>query len=157
MMPDLGSPQDWTNLATELEGTKVLEKPRVSKKTMTKALRMQALAMKCMLEKFDQLSTDMLELQRDNKKMKSEMELLEERTAELEQHQAEAQARLDAVAKEVHSQALDIQHCQTFEPRIDTLESQAQNLERDFRIECASTSEYKLTVRRMIDVGYDMD
>ncbi|KDO34931.1 hypothetical protein SPRG_00993 [Saprolegnia parasitica CBS 223.65] len=51
----LGSPEIWHNLSEELQGVKILEHPRVQKKVLVKAIRMQTLAMRCMSGEFDRL------------------------------------------------------------------------------------------------------
>ncbi|RLN50156.1 hypothetical protein BBJ29_005267 [Phytophthora kernoviae] len=61
----LGSPEIWQKLGQELEGKTQLEQPRVSKKVLVKALRMQTDAMRYMVDEFDRLRDKMAEMERE--------------------------------------------------------------------------------------------
>lgn len=63
----LGSPELWQRLSLELAGKTVLETPHVSKKTLLKAVRMQADAMRYMVDEFDRLRDKMGEMERESK------------------------------------------------------------------------------------------
>ncbi|GMF44624.1 unnamed protein product [Phytophthora fragariaefolia] len=61
----LGTPDLWQKLGQELEGKTQLEQPRVSKKVLVKALRMQTEAMRYMVDEFDRLRDKMAEMERE--------------------------------------------------------------------------------------------
>jgi len=70
----LGTPELWQRLSLELDGKTQLEKPRVSKKVLVKALRMQTDAMKFLVDEFDRLRDKMGELERENKSTQKHVE-----------------------------------------------------------------------------------
>lgn len=61
----LGTPELWQKLGQELEGKTQLEQPRVSKKVLVKALRMQTETMRYMVDEFDRLRDKMAEMERE--------------------------------------------------------------------------------------------
>ncbi|RHY29830.1 hypothetical protein DYB32_004825 [Aphanomyces invadans] len=111
MFNGLGTPELWHNLSEELQGVKVLEHPRVQKKVLVKAIRMQTMALRCMAGEFDQLR-DRLEAvekeaihgQKQLEKVNTKVLALEaaldgakKRVVELEADIAKEAKRIDAV------------------------------------------------------------
>lgn len=70
----LGTPELWQRLSLELDGKTQLEKPRVSKKVLVKALRIQTDAMKFLVDEFDRLRDKMGELERESKSTQKHVE-----------------------------------------------------------------------------------
>ncbi|KAH9081188.1 hypothetical protein Ae201684P_012160 [Aphanomyces euteiches] len=70
----LGTPELWHNLSEELQGVKILEHPRVQKKVLVKAIRMQTIAMRCMAGEFDQLRDRIEAVEKEAKHSQKQLE-----------------------------------------------------------------------------------
>lgn len=123
----LGTPDVWMKLGQELEGKTHLEQPRVSKKVLVKALRMQTAAMRYMVDEFDRLRDKMAEMElearntakhveRVNSKLitvQGQVEDVNTKVYELEVEQikqAEQLKEIDDVAVQVRAAREEVQH-----------------------------------------------
>ncbi|KAF0687595.1 Aste57867_20714 [Aphanomyces stellatus] len=107
----LGTPELWHNLSEELQGVKILEHPRVQKKVLVKAIRMQTIAMRCMAGEFDVLRDRLEAVEREAKHGQKQLEKVNtkvlaleaaldganKRVVELEQDLVKESKRIDAV------------------------------------------------------------
>jgi hypothetical protein len=125
----LGTPELWQRLSLELDGKTTLEKPRVSKKVLVKAIRMQTEAMRFLVDEFDRLQHKMDDMERDAKNSQKQVERVnskvitlsgqfEEMTIKVDeletrqQQQDEQLKRIDDVAAQVrvnHDEICDAQ------------------------------------------------
>ncbi|KAG7385593.1 Dipeptidyl peptidase 2 [Phytophthora pseudosyringae] len=123
----LGTPDVWQKLGQELEGKTQLEQPRVSKKVLVKALRMQTEAMRYMVDEFDRLRDKMAEMEREarntakhvervNSKLitvQGQVDDVNTKVYELEvvqTKQAEQLKEIDDVAVQVRAAREEVQH-----------------------------------------------
>lgn len=131
----LGTPELWQRLSLELDGKTVLEKPHVSKKVLLKAIRMQADAMRYMVDEFDRLRDKMSEMEREAKNaqkyvervntkvltLQGQVEETNTKVYELEVVQTKQQDQLkqiDDVSAQVKANRDEIKQ---FQEKVDTL------------------------------------
>ena len=93
----MGTPETWDQLVSELEGKKVLEKPRVSKKTLTKAIRMQARAIRHMSSEMSEFLQKFSDVEKEFLTMKQLNISLQEQNVKLEKSIHEANAAIDVL------------------------------------------------------------
>jgi chromosome segregation ATPase len=80
----LGTPETWKNLSEELQGVKTLEHPRVQKKVLVKAIRMQTIAMRCLAGEFDRLRDRIEAAEKDAKNAQKQLEKVNTKVYSLE-------------------------------------------------------------------------
>lgn len=103
----LGSPELWQRLRLELDGKTVLETPHVSKKVLLKAVRMQADAMRYMVDEFDRLRDKMSEMEREAKNAQKYVERVNTKVLTLQGQCEETNAKvyeLEVVQSRQHDQ-----------------------------------------------------
>ncbi|RLN57393.1 hypothetical protein BBJ28_00002695 [Nothophytophthora sp. Chile5] len=82
----LGTPEIWQKLGQELDGKTQLEKPRVSKKVLVKALRMQTDAMRYMVDEFDRLRAKMADMELESRNTAKHVERVNSRLITVQGH-----------------------------------------------------------------------
>lgn len=98
---DINSAEIWDSLGSELKGQTVLEKPRVSKKVMIKAIRMQAAAMKSMSQEFGNMTRQLVSMEKEFGDMRALNGNLQRRTMELEKSLNFANASIEVLQEKV--------------------------------------------------------
>lgn len=122
----LGTPELWQRLSLELDGKTQLEKPRVSKKVLVKALRMQTDAMKFLVDEFDRLRDKMGELERENKSTQKHVERVNGKLITV-------QGQVEDVSVRVHEvEALQEKHGEQLK-RIDEVAAHAKATRDELR------------------------
>jgi len=116
----LGTPDVWQKLGQELEGKTQLDQPRVSKKVLVKALRMQTEAMRYMVDEFDRLRDKMAEMEREARNtakhvltVQGQVDDVNTKVYELEVQQAkqgEQLKEIDDVAAQVRANREEVLH-----------------------------------------------
>ncbi|KAL4146408.1 hypothetical protein PRNP1_012272 [Phytophthora ramorum] len=137
----LGTPDVWQKLGQELEGKTQLDQPRVSKKVLVKALRMQTEAMRYMVDEFDRLRDKMAEMEREarntakhvervNSKLitvQGQVDDVNTKVYELEVQQtkqAEQLKEIDDVAVQVRANRDEILHIADSVEKVNTVHSE---------------------------------
>ncbi|OWZ22904.1 hypothetical protein PHMEG_0002303 [Phytophthora megakarya] len=137
----LGTPDVWQKLCLELEGKTQLEQPRVSKKVLVKAVRMQTEAMRYMVDEFDRLRDKMAEMEREarntakhvervNSKLitvQGQVEDVNIKVYELEvaqNKQAEQLREIDDVAIQVRATREEVQHVVASVEKVNTVHNE---------------------------------
>ncbi|TYZ63080.1 hypothetical protein PybrP1_011768 [[Pythium] brassicae (nom. inval.)] len=90
----LGTPELWQRLSLELDGKTVLEKPHVSKKVLLKAVRMQADAMRYMVDEVERLHDKMSEMEREAKSTQKYVERVNTKLLTLQGQHEETNAKV---------------------------------------------------------------
>lgn len=90
----LGTPELWQRVSIELDGKTVLEKPHVPKKVLLKAVRMQADAMRYMVDEFDRLRDKMSEMEREAKNAQKYVERVNTKLLTLQGQHEETSAKV---------------------------------------------------------------
>lgn len=98
----LATPDVWHDLSLELEGKTQLEQPRVSKKVLVKALRLQTEAMRYLVTEFDRVRNQMADLEREARHTAKHVEKVDARLVKV-------QSDVD----DVHNQVATVQGMQT--------------------------------------------
>ncbi|RHY21803.1 hypothetical protein DYB30_002360 [Aphanomyces astaci] len=122
----LGTPELWHNLSEELQGVKVLEHPRVPKKVLIKAIRMQTIAMRCMAGEFDQLRDRLEAVEKDTAHGQKQLEKVNTKVLALE-------AALDGAKKRVVELEADIVKESKRIDAVEGLEGQLKNVRDELK------------------------
>lgn len=116
---DFNSSEMWDSLGSELKGQTVLEKPRVSKKVMVKAIRMQAAAMKSMSQEFAYMTRQVVSMEKEFGGMRALNENLQRRTMDLEKSLDFANASIEVLQEKVAVSAKKITRIEYLEALIN--------------------------------------
>ncbi|OQR97119.1 hypothetical protein ACHHYP_12653 [Achlya hypogyna] len=123
----LGTPEIWHNLSEELQGVKILEHPRVQKKVLVKAIRMQTIAMRCMSGEFDRLRDRIDVVEREARSSQKQLEKVNTKVHSLEAIVEGQKHRVVELEGEISKQAKRIDQLQGLEMQIKAWGLQIRN------------------------------
>lgn len=115
----IGSADLWENLTVELKGQTTLEKPRVSKKVMIKAIRLQADAMKSMIHDFAYMSKSMALMEKEVGDARVLNDNLQRRTMSLEKSLDSANGKIEVLEEKVAVNAKKLTRIEYLETAIN--------------------------------------
>ncbi|OQS07419.1 hypothetical protein THRCLA_00575 [Thraustotheca clavata] len=117
----LGTPELWHNLSEELQGVKILEHPRVQKKVLVKAIRMQTVAMRCMAGEFDQLRDRIDMVEKEARQSQKQLEKVNTKVHSLEATVESYKHRVGELESEIEKQAKRIDSLQGLDNQIKSV------------------------------------
>ncbi|KAF0727332.1 hypothetical protein Ae201684_014592 [Aphanomyces euteiches] len=147
----LGTPELWHNLSEELQGVKILEHPRVQKKVLVKAIRMQTIAMRCMAGEFDQLRDRIEAVEKEAKHSQKQLEKANTKVLALEAALDVANKRIIEVEDDLAKESKRIDQFGQLETHVKSMRDDLKAMDKEVEAQRNELSIFAAKVEN--DVG----